>query len=321
MSVVDIHTHLVTERWLDAIRAHGGPRYRVEEPRPGLHVVMLGESVFVPVLPKMFDREERLQGMDEGGVDISVASLVPPCVDWGEAVIAASMAQFSNDTLASLQDESPDRFRWLASIPWEHADDAVAELERACANGAIGLIMPASINGRALTDPLFAPVWQAVDARALPVLIHPTAPPGAEQVKYEYHLLALVAFMHDTTLAVSNLIYDGFLDRYPALKLVVPHAGATLPFIVGRLDGGFRHFPACSVNISELPSSYLKRLWYDDVAPGPESLHLCMKICGADKIVHGSDYPFGGFGDRLDPLDRPLRKAILEDNPERLFEL
>src|SRR6185312_7383979 len=89
--------------------------------------------------------------------------------------------------------------------------------------------MMANINGRSPTEPHFAPIWKAIDERALPVLIHPTSPPGTAELDIaDYGLVAAVGFMIDTTLAVSRMILDGFFDRYPKLKLIVSHAGATL---------------------------------------------------------------------------------------------
>lgn len=322
MPVVDVHTHLVTEAWLDAMRDHGGPRYQVRETRPGSRGIFLGDSIYVPLMPDMFDPDSRVASMDEGEVDISIASMLPPSVDWGGSSVAASVATVSNDALAAAQERHPDRLRWVAALPWEHETEALRELDRACGNGAVGVSVPANVNGRFLTDPAFAAVWQTIDARALPVLLHPAAPPGSDGVELDYHLLALVAFMYDTTLSLSQMIYDGFFDRYTALKLVVPHAGAVLPALIGRLDRGHEHFPACSRNITQKPSSYLSRIWFDDIAPGPGSLTLFLDQCGSERLLHGSDYPFSTFAravGRLDGLDRSLRQAILSDNAGRLF--
>ena len=93
--------------------------------------------------------------------------------------------------------------------------------------------------------------------------------------------------------------------------------------MIGRLDNGYAHFPACSRNIAQEPSSYLSRIWFDDIAPGPGSLALFLDICGSERLLHGSDYPFSSFAravGRLDGIDRSLRQAILSDNSTRLFE-
>ncbi len=105
-------------------------------------------------------------------------------------------------------------------MPWQYEALALAELERAVAAGASGVMVLANIDGKSLTDPAFAAIWRAIDARALPVLVHPTAPPGvADMDMTRFQLTASIGFTFDTSLAVARMIYDGFFDRYPKLKV------------------------------------------------------------------------------------------------------
>ena len=83
-----------------------------------------------------------------------------------------------NDDMAAARTAHPDRLRWFASLPWQYPELALPELERAVKAGASGVMVLANIGGQPLTDPAFAPIWAAIDAKALPVLVHPTAPPG-----------------------------------------------------------------------------------------------------------------------------------------------
>jgi hypothetical protein len=80
-----------------------------------------------------------------------------------------------------------------------------------------------------------------------------------------YGLVPPIGFMIDTTLAFARMIFSGFLDRYPNVKLIAAHGGATLPYLAGRLDRCHEMIPACSSVIKERPSEYLKRIWYDTV--------------------------------------------------------
>ena len=94
-----------------------------------------------------------------------------------------------------------------------------------------------NVAGRHLTEAAFAPLWQAIDDRGLPVLVHPTEPPGTPAMDMRaYSLASTVGFMFDTTLAITRMIFDGFLDRYPNLKIIAAHAGATAPYLAGRMD-------------------------------------------------------------------------------------
>jgi len=142
----------------------------------------------------------------------------------------------------------------------------------------------------------------------------------------KYNLIASVGFMFDTSLAVSRMIFDGFFDRYPSLKLIASHGGGTLPYIAGRLDICFDNMPACREKISQKPSAYLKRIYYDSVVFQQESLELAIKVGGEDKVLYGSDFPHN-IGDmkgclaRVDALAAAQRDAVRGGNAMRIFRL
>jgi aminocarboxymuconate-semialdehyde decarboxylase len=233
-----------------------------------------------------------------------------------------------NDSMAEQQRARPDRIRWFASLPWQFADDAKTELVRATGNGAVGVMVLANIDGRDLTDPGFAPVWQAIDTLGLPVLVHPTAPQGARDLHMdEFGLVPPVGFMIDTTLAFARMIYAGFIDTYPKLKLIAAHGGATLPYIAGRLDRCHEMIPACAEVIKDKPSSYLQRIWYDTVVYDPRALDLCIAIAGSDeRVLYGTDYPHN-LGDmvgclaRVNALKPAAAKRVAGKNAEKVFGL
>src|SRR5215203_3473709 len=76
------------------------------------------------------------------------------------------------------------------------------------------------------------PVWAEIDRLALPVLIHPGTPPGMKDMNLgEFGMVPPFGFMIDTTLAFSRIIFSGFLDKYPNVKLIAAHGGATLPYL------------------------------------------------------------------------------------------
>jgi aminocarboxymuconate-semialdehyde decarboxylase len=132
--------------------------------------------------------------------------------------------------------------------------------------------------------------------------------------------------MWDTTLAVSRMVYDGFFDRYRNLKLIASHAGATLPYLAGRLDRCHEMMPACRVKISDRPSDHLKRIWYDSIAYTPEALLLCVSFAGQDRVLFGSDYPHNignpqGLLAMLDALDPATRAAVRGDNALGIFAI
>lgn len=328
MTVIDVHTHILSREYVDLLGEHGGPHYEVKVDRSGGPAVHRDGAPFMTLTSGMFDVDERLRAMDAAGVDMAVLSLTCPNVYWGGREISLRAARVMNDTIAAVQRAHPGRIAGLANLPWQYPDDALSELARACdEQGHVGVMVLANIDGVSLTDQRFAPIWEAIDARGLPVLLHPTAPPGiASMDMVSYNLIASVGFMLDTSLAVTRMIYDGFFDRYPNLKLIVSHAGATLPYIAGRLDRCHEMMPACRVTITEPPSAYLRRLYYDAVCYSTDALALCLQVGGPDKLLYGSDYPHN-IGDMTGCLERvrALPAAVVADvehrNAERIFGL
>jgi aminocarboxymuconate-semialdehyde decarboxylase len=328
MTVIDVHTHMLTQGWIEALRLHGGTRYSVKPTAAGQESVHLDGAPFMTLMPGMWDYELRIREMDKAGVDLAIVSLTCPNVFWGTRETSGAVARAVNDSMAEQQRARPDRIRWFASLPWQFADDAVAELERACGNGAVGVMVLGNIAGRHLTDPGFAPVWRAIDQRALPVLVHPTAPQGiAEMGMDEFGLVPPIGFMFDTTLAFARIILSGFLDTHTRLKLIAAHGGAALPYLAGRLDKCHEMIPACSGATKERPSSYLQRLYYDTVVYDPAALELCMRAAGsADQVLYGSDYPHNigdmvGCKARVTALPAVTARRILAGNAQRIFGL
>ncbi len=328
MPIIDIHTHMLTLDWIKLLRAHGGGKYSVKKTPANQDAVHLYDASFMTLMPGMWDYDMRIKNMDKAGVDVAIVSLTCPHVFWGGREVSLRAARLVNDSMAEQQRAKPDRIRWFASLPWQYADDATAELARSVKAGAVGVMVLGSIDGMSLIDPKFAPVWSAIDQMALPVLVHPTAPPGVREMHMEaFNLIPPVGFMFDTTLAFTHMIFSGFLDRYPNMKLIAAHAGAALPYLAGRFDICHEKIPACSAVIKDRPSSYLRRIYYDTVVYDQAALELCIKVAGSpDNVLYGSDYPHN-IGDmagclaRVNALPGTQPKQIAGKNAERIFKL
>lgn len=325
--VIDVHTHMYTERWLTLLREHGGPDLEVRESLDSPITVFYRGASFCVLEDPHFDFDLRIKNMDKAGVDMGIITLPAPSVFWGGSQHSLEAARAVNDAFAEAQQSYPDRIRWMASLPWEYPELAVAELDRACDNGTVGVLTLGNINGRHLTDELFTPVWKAIDARSLPVLVHPTIPPGIDQLELShYAMVASIGFMVDTSVAVIRMIYDGFFDQYPNLKLIAAHAGATLPYLVGRLDQVFNKTKRARVKISKPPSEYLRHIYYDSVTYRQEALELCVQVGGEDNVMYGSDYPFNlgdmvGCLERVNNLPESVCNKVRSSNAARIFGL
>ena len=323
--VIDVHTHVLTEAWFQLLKDHGAPRYTVKEVRGGLRAIHLDGAPFMTPVPPMFDYDLRLKTMDECGVDVCVISLTCPNVFWGGPEISRKAARIMNDDMTAAQTAHPSRLRWFASLPWQYEDLALAELDRAAAAGASGVMVLANIGGVPLTDPQFAKIWEAIDAKALPVLVHPTAPPGVGEMDMSrFQLTASIGFTFDTSLAVSRMIYDGFFERYQKLRIIASHGGGALPYLVSRMDQCFDNIPACREKIARRPSEYLPSISADAVVFAPEVLDLCVKVFGADNVMYGSDYPHT-IGDmpgclaRVNALPDAVRDKVRGRNAAKAF--
>jgi aminocarboxymuconate-semialdehyde decarboxylase len=325
--VIDVHTHMLTKEWLALLEQHGGPRYTLKDVRGGLKAIHLDGAPFMTPVPNMFDWEARIRNMDQARVDIAVTSLTCPNAFWGSAEVSLKAARVMNDDMARAQKTWPSRIRWFASLPWQHERLALDELRRACDAGAVGVMVLANINGKALTDAGFANIWKEIDRRALPVLVHPSAPPGsAELGLHEFQLTAPIGFTFDTSLAVARCIYDGFFDRFPNLKLIAAHGGGALPYLVGRLDICWHNIPAASAKTKQPPSETMRRIYVDSVVFQQSVLNLAVEVCGESNVLYGSDYPHTigdmvGCLSRVDALSPSVRDKVRGSNAQRIFKL
>jgi aminocarboxymuconate-semialdehyde decarboxylase len=265
--------------------------------------------------------------MNDCKVDICIVSLTCPNCFWGGSEVSLQAARIMNDDMAAARTAYPGRIEWLASLPWQYPDLAIAELERATAAGAIGVMVLANIDGKPLTDPAFEPVWRAIDAKSLPVLVHPTAPPGVGAMDMQrFQLTASIGFTFDTSLAIARMIYDGFFERYRRVKIIAAHGGGALPYLVSRMDQCFDNIPACREKISIRPSEFMSSIFADAVVFTPGVLALCVDAFGDDNVLYGSDYPhtigdMPGCLKRVDALADPVRDKVRGLNSRRVFDL
>ena len=326
MSIIDVHTHMYTRTWLELLRTRGG-LYGLKVRPDGREEIFRGHTPVALPMPGHFDYELRLRDMDAAGIDLAIVSLTCPNVFWGGPEISLQAARIMNDDMREAQTAHPSRLRWFASLPWQYPELALPERERACAAGASGVMVLANIGGVPLTDPQFASIWAAIDAKGLPVLVHPTAPPGvAEMDMSRFQLTASIGFTFDTTLALARMIYDGFFDRYRKLKIIGGHGGGALPYLIARMDQCFDNIPACREKTDIRPQEYMSRIYCDSVLFSSQALALCVDVFGADNVLYGSDYPHT-IGDmpgclaRVNALPAVVREKVRGLNARTVFAL
>lgn len=327
MTVIDVHTHMLNRKWFELLVTRGRPKYEAGKTSDGQDKVMSEGASFLTPQPAHFDYKMRIKDMDDARVDLAIVSLTAPNCYFGDEATSTEAARIVNDDMMEAQKIYPGRIRWMASLPWEYPDAARAELKRAHGNGAVGIMVLANINGRSLTETAFVPIWEAIDNLGLPVLVHPTSPPGTALLDLKMHnMTGSVGFMFDTSLAIGRMIYDGFFETFRNLKIIAAHGGGALPYIVGRLDRCYDMVPARRTKISRLPSEYMRQIYYDSVVYRQAALQLCLDVAGPDNLLYGSDYPHSigdmkGCLSRVDSLSGAYVAAVRGINARRLFRL
>src|ERR1700754_4246558 len=140
MTVVDVHTHMLTLDWIDLLKTRGGGTYEVKDTKAGQNSIWKDGAPFVTLFPGMWDYDLRIKAMDDAKVDVAIVSLTCPNCFFGDRAISLKAAQIVNDSMAEQQRARPDRIRWMASVPWQYPADAGAELARCVKNGAVGVL-------------------------------------------------------------------------------------------------------------------------------------------------------------------------------------
>jgi aminocarboxymuconate-semialdehyde decarboxylase len=257
----------------------------------GRTIIKYKGARFFGITPPMTDPAKRLEDMDRVGIDVEVVSLSTPNVFFAQAERQPEVARMVNDAYAELIAAHPSRFKGFASIPMDSPDEALKELHRAIDELKMqGVILLSNIRGRALTAPDYRPFFEEANRMRLCIFLHPMLPMNAEPFN-EYVLGPLVAFPFDTTLAVARMCFDGMFAEFPNIKWIIGHLGGAIPYLMERLDNGFRDFAECRAKIDQLPSTYLKRLYYDTVTFSPYTLGMVRDQVGVDHMLMGSDYP------------------------------
>jgi aminocarboxymuconate-semialdehyde decarboxylase len=257
----------------------------------GHEVLEMNGARVVTLTAEMQSLDHRLADMDAVGIDAQVLSLSAPNVYFPDAGQARELARVANEHFAEVVATAGGRFRAFASVPINHPEVALEELEHALdVLGLEGVILGTIVDGRRLDSPELRPLFEELDRRRTSILLHPMTPWGVEQMG-DLGLAPLTGFMFDTTLTATRMVFSGMLEELPNLKLILPHAGGTIPYLWARFDNGWRSYPESRDRCPQPPSTYLSRLYYDTVSFHPPALRAACETVGPQRLVLGSDYP------------------------------
>src|SRR5215831_3950964 len=238
--VIDFHAHIVVPEVMDFAYDRSLFAQAVAGEGQGGRPAALAEEF----RSRMTDAELRLKDMDAMGVDIQVISpsILQQCTYFAEPEEALKMERLGNDRVAEAVSCHPHRLVGLGSVPMQDAALAAQELERCVRDLKLkGVIISSHVNGTELGDARLKPFWAAAERLGATIFIHPAGSPDSRMRKHR--LLITLGQPLEEAFAMSSLVYEGVLDAYPKLKIVMAHGGGFLPFYTGRHDNDFRTRP------------------------------------------------------------------------------
>jgi len=261
-------------------------------------------------IPRLTDPAVRLAAMDAQGVDVQLVSPSPSHYHyWTDEASAEKLYRLANEATAAHCSAAPDRLRGLGLVPLQHPRQAVRALEHAMDQGLLGVEISSHAPRRELSDPAYEAFWTRAEETDAIVFLHPFGCTLDDRLD-RWYLSNTVGQPVENAVALSHLIFSGVLDRHPDLKLIAAHGGGYLPTHIGRSDHAWQARSDAGAGCAHLPSSYLKRLYFDSLVHDPHVLRELVRAAGADRVLLGSDFPFD-MGTE-DPLGA-LRAARLPD--------
>jgi aminocarboxymuconate-semialdehyde decarboxylase len=274
--------------------------------------------------------EERLADMDSLGVDVHVLSPYSGFYNYGlDTAVAVATSKDSNDEIAQMTKTWPERFAGLATLPMQDVKAAIAELERVMVHpGFKGAMINDHVNGRTLDEPEFLPFWKAAEQLGALILFHQGGETIVSPRIRRYHLPNTIGNLADRTVTFASLVLGGVMDACPDLKICLCHGGGYTCYGIGRMDRGWQVCSEARVQISQPPSAYLRRFYYDCIVYTESALRYLIDTVGVDRVVFGTDWPYDMVFDwpvswilSLESLTKDEKEAILWKNLERLLGL
>ena len=331
MRSIDVHAHLTPQCFWRATE-NGGDWHtlkRETDARGMEYALVGGRRQALPPRSK-WTPEERLADMDSLGVDVHVVSPYVGFYNYHLPVeVAGATSAATNDEIAGMIRTWPERFAGLGTLPMQDVKAAIAEMERCMTRlGLKGVEINDHINGRTLEEPEFRPFWKAAQELGALVFFHQGGDTVVTPRSARYHLPNSIGNLADRAVTFATLVSGGVMDEFPDLKICLGHGGGYTCYGIGRMDHGWQVRSEARVHITQPPSAYLRRFYYDCIVYTEPALRFLIDSVGADRVVFGTDWPYDMALDwpvawilGMKGLSQEEKEAILWKNLERLLGL
>ncbi len=271
------------------------------------------------------DIGQRLADLDAEGIDVQVlfGGLSIGLSTFRDAGFAADYARAYNDwLLTDVCGHDPDRLKAVAVVPIQDVDRAIAELQRARAQGAVAVMIPPVLDDtRNLDDPILLPFFAAAADADVALAVH-SAPgmhvplPAAGRFS-NYAQVHCLSFPVDQMVALTALALGGVLDRFPTLRVGFMESGiGWVPYFVHRAHEHVEKLSHLLPAVRTDPREILARgqCFFSFEAEEP-LLAMCVAELGPDPWMYASDYPhwdsdFPGTVTECRAMTEPLGEAV-----------
>ena len=275
---IDIHAHAILPSFVQGLKKLGIDA-AAEEGYP---------------LPS-WSEEAHLDFMRQAHIDYTVLSPATPHIYNGDERLSCEVAREINEETAALCRKYPEKFGFVAALPFPSIEGSIAEISYAMDKlGALGVKVPSNAGGIYLGDARWEKIFAELNRRKALVILHPS--PARELPRkgtVTGQVMALFEYPADTTRAVVNLLASGMLERYPHIRLVVPHCGSFLPYMKQRAKAMFAMLAGMQMMQPVDMEAGMQQLYYDLAGdPLPEAMDMLLKITDVSHLLYGSDFPY-----------------------------